>query len=428
VEINGAPGARMMALAQELWPINRSITGRGNRQTLMVIKKLLPDLRIETVPSGYEAYDWKVPDEWFVKEAYIIDPEGERFCDFSQNNLHLVGYSEAFEGEVTREQLNEHLHSLPSQPEAVPYVTSYYHRQWGFCISHQDRVSLRPGTYRVVVRTEHFKGRLDYGELLIPGRSRREVVFSTYICHPSMANNELSGPVLATEIASSLSQTNPYYSYRFVFLPETIGALVYLSKNLAALKKNTLAGYVLTCVGDNRCFSYVPSRLGNTVADKSALKVLGQMGIDFKRYLWKDRGSDERQFCSPGADLPFCSVMRSKYGEFPEYHTSLDTLGEVVSEEGLSGSREFYQLLVSELENNRFPSAVHVGEPQLSRRNLYPKTSVKGVYGKTAALVDFLSWSDGSHSVSEIADLCDISIEEAELFAEKLLHLKLISL
>lgn len=422
------PGSRMMELARELWPLNRSLTGRGNRETLNLLKSRLKNLEVRSVPSGHVAYDWEVPLEWDVQEAYIVDPSGKRICDFARNNLHLVGYSVAFRGVLSLEELQCYLHSLPSQPAAIPYVTSYYEPRWGFCISHNERVELRPGNYEVVVETSHFQGELNYAELLIPGKSSREVVFSTYICHPSMANNELSGPVLMTELARELTGADAYYSYRFLFIPETIGSLTYLSMNLLQMQTRTLAGYVVTCVGDQRGYSYVPSRNGDSVADKAAIQVMTRLGLNFKIYDWGDRGSDERQFCSPGIDLPFCSVMRSKYGTYPEYHTSLDTLGGVVTEQGLEESLALYVELLQELESKRYPLATQVGEPQLSRRGLYPTISQKTEYGRAAAFVDFLSWSDGKHSLEEIASLCRITADHADEVLETLVNHELVTI
>ena len=401
----------MMRLAERLWPINRSLTGEGVRETLSLLKERLPDLRILSVPSGYKAFDWTVPQEWQVSEAYIVTPNGDRICDFAQNNLHLMGYSISINARVSLAELQSHLYSLKLQPDAIPYVTSYYSRNWGFCLTQRQRDSLEPGDYHVVIRSQLFDGILNYGEVVIPGETDREVFFSTYVCHPSMANNELSGPVLATQLAQWVSSFQNYYSYRFIFVPETIGSLVYLSKNLEAMKRKVLAGYVLTCVGDGRAYSYVPSRSGDSVADRIALTVLQDSQIDFERYSWLDRGSDERQYCAPGVDLPVCSVMRSKYGEYPEYHTSLDSLGQVVTADGLEGSFEVYRKIISLIETQRFPASCNVGEPQLSKRGLYPNISMKGNYDDVKVLVDFLSLCDGKTSLSEISTALRIDEE-----------------
>lgn len=396
-------GNHMMALAESLWPIGRSLSGQGVRDTLELLKTELPNLEIKGFATGERCSDWTIPKEWNVRDAYIEDPSGRRICDYHINNLHLVGYSSPVEGFFSIEELRPHLYSLPDQPTAVPYVTSYYREHWGFCIAHEELEALEEGTYKVVVDTTLSSGTLNYGELVIKGSSNREILLSTYVCHPSMANNELSGPVLATELAKYISGSERHYTYRILFLPETIGSIAYLSRNLDSLKRNLLAGFVLTCVGDERAYSYLPSRRGGTVADRAALTVLSELGIEFKQYTWGDRGSDERQYCAPGVDLPVCSVMRSKYGDYDEYHTSLDRLGSVVTARGLQGSFDFYSALVDHLEALRFPVIRTIGEPQLGRRGLYPNTSMKGVYEGVNVLMDVISSLDGTLSIQEVA-------------------------
>lgn len=400
-----------MRLASRLWPLNRSLTGEGLRLSLDILAEELPGLALHSIESGTSVFDWTVPQQWEAREAYIVTPSGEKICDFQENNLHLVGYSVPFKGELTLNELESHLHTLPMQPTAIPYVTSYYSETWGFCLSQAQRDKLVPGTYKVVVDTDLFQGVLNYGEFFIQGRTSREIVFSTYVCHPSMANNELSGPVLAVELARLLRSMDSYYSYRFLFLPETIGSLVYLSRNLDKLKKNTLAGFILTCVGDDRDYSFMPSRSGDTVADRVALQTLKNLKLEFTHYTWFQRGSDERQFCSPGADLPFCSIMRSKYGTYPEYHTSLDKLDDVVTADGLNGSFRVYETVIRTIENLRFPSALQIGEPQLGKRGLYPNISKKGSYEDVSDLMDVLSLSDGTLSLEEICEALELDRE-----------------
>jgi aminopeptidase-like protein len=402
MEIHSA-GEEMMSLATELWPLNRSLTGQGVRDTLEILKRELPDLQMRSIPSSEPVFDWITPQEWGITEGYIITPDGKRICDYLENNLHVVGYSAPMDAVMSLEQLQGHLHSLPDQPNAIPYVTSYYRQTWGFCLTQELRDSLLGGEYRVVIKSQLFEGHLNYAELLIKGKTDKELFFSTYVCHPSMANNELSGPVLAVQLAKLVSKLDPYYSYRFIFIPETIGSLVYMSRNLSDMKERMLAGYVLTCVGDERVFSYVPSRSGSSVADKQALLVADKLGLPLKKYKWLDRGSDERQYCAPGADLPVCSIIRSKYGEYPEYHTSLDTLGEVVTAKGLSETFDFYKELILVTENQRYPKAVAIGEPQLGRRGLYPNLSIKGTYSDVKVMMDLISLADGTRSMEELA-------------------------
>lgn len=406
---SASSGEYMYDLAQELFPINRSLSGQGVRDTLTILGRELPQLKAQHFTSGSKAFDWEVPSEWHVTSATLIDPSGRIVCDYAKDNLSLVGYSTPIEAELSLDELQPHLFSLPNQPEATPYITSYYEANWGFCMPHSKRKEMAPGKYKVKIDTTLFSGRLDYGELFIPGISEREVFFSTYICHPSMANNELSGPVLSVALAQYIQSIENYYSYRFLFLPETIGSLAYMSKNLSKMKEEIVAGYVLTCVGDNRTFSYVPSRSGDSVADRMALRTLRDLGINYVGYSWMDRGSDERQYCSPGADLPICSVTRSKYGEFIEYHTNLDVLGEVVTKQGLQGSFDLYVEIIENLERERFPRASQVGEPQLGRRGMYPGVSTLDTFESVKQTINILTQCDGTKTVGEISSGAGVS-------------------
>ena len=331
----------------DLFPINRSITGRGVRETLRYIKEIIPELRIHRIKSGKKAFDWKVPDEWNLNEAYIADKNGTKIIDIKDNNLHVIGYSDSIDCWLNKKVLERHLHTIPDYPEAIPYITSYYSNKWGFCVSQEQKDKLTDENYYVRINTTKGKGYLNYADLIIKGKSREEVLISTYVCHPSMANNELSGPMVATRLAEVLSKQQNHYTYRFVFIPETIGSLVYLSKNLSKLKRKTKAGYVLTCIGDNNAYSFMGSKYGNTLSDKAALIVINEEYIDAKIYTWKDRGSDERQFLTNR--LPIASLMRSKYGEYREYHTSKDNL-EFVSEQGLQGGLAYAISVINRLK------------------------------------------------------------------------------
>jgi aminopeptidase-like protein len=403
--------SEMYALAEQLWPISRSLTGAGNRETLKILRRKLPQLKTYEVQTGTKCLDWTIPREWRVSKAYVVTPSGQKICDFAENNLHLVGYSTPFTGVLSLGELQRHLHSLPEQPTAIPYVTSYYGDYWGFCISDLQRSSLVEGRYRVVVETALFEGSLTFGEIIIPGEIPKEIFLSTYICHPSMANNELSGPVVTTFLANwLLSQTYRRYSYRIIFIPETIGSVCYLSMNLGKLKENVVAGYNVSCVGDDRSYSYLPSRSGNTLSDKVAKHVLKWLAPDYKSYTWTHRGSDERQYCSPGVDLPIASIMRTKYNEYPEYHTSLDALGSVVTQSGLLGGFSALRCALEVLERNCYPRATVLGEPQLGRRGLYPSLSTKGGAERVKLIMDLLTWSDGKHSLLEIAEICNCPI------------------
>lgn len=398
-------------LCKELFPINRSLTGDGVRETLSILKRELPDLQILEVPTGTACFDWTIPKEWNCKEAYIIDPDGNKICDFSQNNLHLLGYSTAIDATFSLEELKKYLYSLPQLPQAIPYMTSYYKERWGFCITHQEKEKLKEGQYHVYINSTLENGSLTYGELLIKGSSKEEIFFSTYLCHPSMANNELSGPTVSTYLAKYIqSLANRKYSYRIIFIPETIGSIMYLSKHLTTMKKNIVAGFNLTCVGDNHAYSYLPSRAGNTLADKVALHVLNHSELSFTSYTFLDRGSDERQYCSPGVDLPLCSVMRSKFMEYPQYHTSLDNL-DYISEEGLEGAYNIYVKIIDALEKNHRYLATTLCEPQLGKRGLYPTLS-QGTQTRDLVrdMMNFLTYCDGKHDLIDIANIIHVPV------------------
>lgn len=398
-------GREMHDFARELWPLPRSISGEGLRTMLRAIGERLPSFDLVEVPSGSRALDWIVPDEWRVREAWIETPDGRRICDFATCNLHLVGYSTGVDAVLSREQLEAHLHSLPAQPDAIPYVTSYYERRWGFCLSHRERESLPPGQYRVHIDAGHGPGSISYGECLIPGESEAEVLLSTYCCHPSMANNELSGPVLLAQLGAWIAALpRRRLSWRLLFVPEMIGSAAWLERNRARAQAHVVAGFNLSCVGDERAWGYLPSRAGNTLADRVARHVLGHLAPGFRSWRWIDRGSDESHYCAPGIDLPVASVFRSKYGSYPEYHTSLDDLEHVVTPRGLGGSFAAFRRIVEALEADVVPKTLVLGEPQLGRRGLYPSLSMKGSTAGVRPMLDLLSEADGTRSLLEIAD------------------------
>ncbi|MFT5814790.1 MAG: aminopeptidase-like protein [Psychroserpens sp.] len=420
-------GLKMHDLCKELFPINRSITGRGVRDTLSILKRDLPDLNINEVESGTAVFDWTVPEEWNVTEAYIENKNSEKIIDFSVNNLHLVGYSTPVDEYLTLDELNENLYSLPEQPDAIPYITSYYSKRWGFCLTHNQKQKLEEGTYHVVINSELKPGILNFGELIIPGVSDKEIFLSTYICHPSMANNELSGPVVTAELARWIKDnTDRYYTYRIVFIPETIGSITYLSKNIDTLKSKVIAGFNVSCIGDDRCYSYLPSRAGNTLSDKAAMKALDYIEPDYKRYTWLDRGSDERQYCAPGVDLPIASIMRSKYGEYPEYHTSLDDLN-VVTPSGLEGGFNALKKAIEIIELNQYVKVNVFCEPQLGKRGLYPTLSTKNTGDMVRAMMNLITYCDGKRSILEISDLINEDFYELVGIVKQLSYNGLVS-
>jgi aminopeptidase-like protein len=317
------------------------------------------------------------------------------------------------------EELEQHLYSIPEQPDAIPYVTSYYKENWGFCIQHSKRVELTKGRYKVFIDSSLEKGSLTYGELLIPGKVEEEIFFSTYICHPSMANNELSGPCLATQLAQHLSGIDNYFSYRFIFIPETIGAICYLSLNLEELQRKVKAGFVLTCVGDEKAWSYMPSISGNSYSDLVCKHVLRALKIKFDEYSFLQRGSDERQYCSPGIDLPICSVMRSKYMTYPEYHTSYDDLN-LVTAKGMSDSFELYCKIIEAIETDCIPCCTVKAEPKMSDRGLRPTTGIKGSALSTMDMMNLLVYSNGHRTLLEIAEILNKPVWELKKITDLL--------
>jgi len=416
-------GLEIHNLAKQLWSINRSITGKGVRTTLDLIKQHLPGLEVKAIPSGTEVFDWKVPKEWHADEAYIVTPSGEKICDFKVNNLHLLGYSTSFEGSMSLEELKEHLYTLPEQPEAIPYITSYYKERWGFCLSQNQYDQLEDGEYRVKIEAKHFDGVLNYAELVLPGKTQEEVFLSSYICHPSMANNELSGPTVVTYLAKWLSElSNRYYTYRIVFIPETIGSITYLSGNYKEMKEKTIAGFNVSCVGDDRAYSYLPSRNGNTLSDDVAKHVLKHIDPGFKSYTWLDRGSDERQYCAPGIDLPIASIMRTKYGQYPEYHTSLDDLDNVVTPNGLDGGYWSIRKAIEAIERNKQYRVTVLGEPQMGNRGLYPTLSTKKSGEQVRLMMDVISLCDGENTLLQIAESLSTPVWELYEIVDKLVE------
>jgi aminopeptidase-like protein len=404
--------------AVDLFPLNRSLSGEGVRATLGYLKDIVPELEIKEFPSGTKAFDWTVPEEWEVSEAYIADMHGNRIVDFSINNLHLVGYSTPIDKVLTKQELESNIHYLEDQPDVIPYVTSYYKKDWGFCLTYNTWRELPENDYRVVIRSRHFQGSLSYGEVFIPGESKQEILLSSYVCHPSMFSNELSGPIVLVALIEFIkSLPSRHYSYRGLLLPETIGSIAYLKENLHSAKQNTTAGWVLTCLGDEGKFSYIPSRLGSSYADKMTLNFVEKKQIELQAYSWLDRGSDERQYGAPGVDLPICSITRTKYGKYPEYHTSADNL-EYGSKKGLFESLQFFQELVYEVEKSRTPKVKVLCEPQMGKRNLYPTTSIVGggnmKIGDVTVrqLMNVISFADGQHNVEELASRCQMSVEE----------------
>jgi aminopeptidase-like protein len=399
-----------------LWPILRSITGEGVRQSHDILAEVVALERHE-IPSRTQVFDWTVPQEWRVHEAYLIDPNGKRLLDVKDNNLHLLNYSVPFKGILSKADLEPHLYSLPEKPEAIPYVTSYYAPRWGFCLSQRQRDALPEGNYQVVIDTELFDGSLTLSEAVLPGESNDEVLLSTYTCHPSLANNELSGPLVTAFLYRELQKLRERrLTYRFVFLPETIGALTYLHLRGEQLKQHLVAGYVVTCIGDPGNFTYKRSRASSlssnlSLVDRAAEHTLKHSGKPYEVIEFSPLGSDERQYGSPGFNLPVGSLMRSMYGTYPEYHTSLDNKA-FVSFQAMAESTEMYLGIMKTLESNRtYKNLFPYGEPQLGKRGLYETLGRNTIPELSSAVFWLLNYADGNHDLLWIAEKSGYSIE-----------------
>ena len=353
---------------------------------------------------------------------------GNRIIDWCNNNLHLMSYSKPINQMVTKDELFKHLYFDSDKPDWIPYRTSYYERDWAFCVAYKDLEKFKDAEYRVVIDSKYVKACLEIGDLFFKGKSESEVVFTTYVCHPSMANNELSGPVVLNALAKYVSSLDPYYSYRFLFWPETIGSIAYLSQELENLQKNVIAGFVVTCVGDNRAWGYISSRTGITLPDRISKRVLNKASKVFAEYSFLDRGSDERQLCSPRVNLPFASITRSKYGTYPEYHTSGDDLN-VVSPESLQESIELFLQVIDEFESNRIYVATKIGEP------MYSKYALRSSLGALPSLSELelqysniTALSDGTLDAFEISEILKQPYPAVLNVCEELLRLGILKL
>ena len=393
----------MYALAERLFPICRSITGEGVRQSLQVLKAYIP-LDIHEVPSGTAVFDWAVPREWNIREAWVRGPAGDKIIDFRQHNLHVLNYSVPIHRRIGLSELKAHLFTLPEQPELIPYRTSYYQENWGFCLPHRQYEALPEGEYEVYIDSSLEDGHLTYGEYLLPGATDEEVLFSAHICHPSLANDNLSGVSLLTFLARELQQTDRRFSYRFLFIPGTIGSITWLALN-EEKTRNISHGLVASLLGDPGGFTYKRSRRGNAVIDRAVEHVLRHSGHPYRVMDFIPYGYDERQFCSPGFNLPVGNLTRSSFGSFPEYHTSADNL-DFVRPQHLETSFEVYRKVVEVLEGNfSFRNLNPKCEPQLGKRGLYDAIGGHSD-GKAMqmALLWVLNLSDGEHSLLDIAE------------------------
>jgi aminopeptidase-like protein len=414
-------GQDLHAFVAELYPICRSITGNGLRQTLRVLQQQIP-LVVREVPSGTRVFDWTVPREWNVRDAYVIDATGKKIIDFQKHNLHLVNYSVPFQGKLSLAELKQHLHTIAEHPDWIPYRTSYYKESWGFCLPHRQWLELKEGDYEVYIDSSLENGSLSYGEFLLPGETTDEVLISCHTCHPSLANDNLSGVAVGAFLAKHLQGTKRRYSYRFLFIPGTIGAIAWLSLNERSIA-SIRHGLVLAGLGDRGPVTYKRSRVGNAEIDKAAAYVLqysaGQSQVlDFSPY-----GYDERQYCSPGINLPVGRLSRSVHGTFPEYHTSADNL-DFVSPQSLAESFHVTLEILSLIEKNRtFLNLSPKCEPQLGSRGLYAAIGGAPDAGaKEAAMLWVLNLSDGNHSLLDIAERSKVPFAAIRDAVENLLR------
>lgn len=428
-------GQEMYEMASHIFPYFRSITGKGTRKTLHYFKKYIEQnttfiFYIKKIPTGTKVYDWTIPKEWDIKEAYIEDEDNNHIIDIKNNNLHVLNYSYPVDKWVNLSTLKKYIYTQPNQPNAIPYVTSYYKKRIGFCMSEIQKQSLKNnGKYHMYIDSKLFDGYMNYGEVVIPGLEKKEVFFSTYICHPSMANNECSGPSLSMQLIMYLySLKKRRYTYRFVFIPETIGSIAYLStnNNLENLKENMIAGFNLSCVGDDKNYSMVESKYGDTISDKVLKNVLKfYTNNKYTTYSFLQRGSDERQYNSVGVDLPVVCFCRSKFGEYSEYHTSLDDMN-YVSPSGFQGSYEVMTQVIENLERNKIYKTNCICEPQLGKRGLYPTLSKKENYNSVNSIMDFLAYADGKNDLIDISNIINVPIYKLSRIIDKLKESSLI--
>ncbi len=417
----------------KLFKICRSITGNGITLSLKIIKKKLPGLKIKKIKCGTKVFDWKIPPEWNVYDAYVLDHKQEKIIDFKKNNLHLVNFSTPVKMRVKKKELLKKIFTLKKQPKAIPYVTSYYKKNWGFCVSenYKKKVLDKYGDnsfFDVKIDTKfNYKGNLRYGEYFIKGKKNKEILISTYLCHPSMANNELSGPIVVMSLIDYFKNKKLNYGIRFIIIPETIGAISYISKNLNKLRDNVFCGFNITCVGDSRNYTFIKSKYENSPSDYSIEKILKSKKLKYLKQGFLKRGSDERQYNSVGVNLGITTFSRSKFHEFPEYHTSLDNFN-FVSVKALNQSFNIMKETIELIQSTIYPKSRLICEPFLTKRKLYPEVNIKGrkFKDKTTLILDFLQYSDGKVDLKRISEKIKCKYSEAQDIYKYLLKLELV--
>ena len=414
-----ALGAELHAQVRALYPLCRSITGEGVRQSLRLLQGLAP-IALHEVPSGTAVLDWVVPKEWTLRSARLLGPDGQVVADAARLNLEVLNYSAPFRGTVSLEELEPHLHSLPEAPALVPYRTSYYREEWGFCLPHAVRSALRPGRYGVEIDTTLAEGSLTYGEAVVPGATDEEVLISTHVCHPSLANDNCAGMAMVAVLARIVGALRPRRTHRFLFVPGTIGAITWLARNRERTAR-VAGGLVAACVGDAGRLTYKRSRRGTADVDRAALHVLRHAGVDHEVRDFTPYGYDERQYCSPGFDLPVGSLTRTPYGEYPEYHTSGDTPALVRPESMVDTLRRYLEVLEVLEGNGTWVNTAPFGEPQLGRRGLYGSVGGKShARAEQMAMLWVLNLSDGRHSLLDVAERSGLRFTEVRRAARAL--------
>ena len=410
----------MIKWCREMFPFNRSLTGDGTDRTFKYLTKINKQIKIIKFKSKQKVFDWEIPSVWNVKDAFIQDlVTKKKFCDLKVNNLHLVGYSINVNKIINTKDLLKKIYTHKNKTW-IPYRTTYYKKDWGFCSSKIEKNKLKKKKYKVYINSKFSDGTLNIGEYYKKGKTKNEIFFSTYICHPSMANNELSGPVVSSALINYIKNQKTNYSYRFVFLPETIGSIAYLSLRKKILKKNVISGFNLSCVGDNRAYSIIKTKKINTISNQALYSATrGLKKIKIYDYLYS--ASDERQYNSPGIDLPVAGFCRSKYKSYPEYHTSADNFN-VVTKEGLYGSYQVLKKVIDAFETELYPLTKIFCEPFLSKRNLYPSLSGDFLKANIINRKNILKYCDGKTNIFEISNILNISLSEI------INHLKILKL
>ncbi len=420
----------LVKIGKKVFPLNRSLTGKDNLKTLRIFKNFCSRLKIRHFSSGKKVYDWKIPYEWSIKDAYIKDRFKKKIIDFKNNNLHVISYSGKVQKYLKKSDLLKKIYTNKKNKNAIPYVTSYYKKNWGFCITENQREVIKKNykkndIFKVVIKSNFKKkGKMYYGEIFIPGKVKDEILISTYICHPSMANNELSGPLVSLSLAKYFAKKKIKCGLRFVFVSETIGAISYINKNYKNLKQNVKGGYLLTCIGDERNHSLLLSKYGNSISDLAAKEAYEKLKIKYKKFSFLKRGSDERQYNSPYIDLGISSIMRTKHGEYKEYHTSLDKFDTVVTAKGLNEGFIVAKAAIKSLMNKKKlvkrykisknnPRSRFICEPFLTKRNIFGGISNLSVkkdisFKLKNDILNFLQYSDGTNSKNDISKFINL--------------------